>query len=56
VRDLFIQFLYFASSILLILGIKGLTRPDSARRGIQYAGVGMLLAIVGTLLYEEIVT
>ena len=55
-RDLLIQLLYFASSILLILGIKGLTKPDTARRGIQYAGVGMLLAIVGTLLYEEIVS
>jgi len=56
VRETFIQLLYFASSILLILGIKGLTKPDTARRGIQQAGVGMLLAIVGTLLYEEIVT
>jgi NAD(P) transhydrogenase subunit beta len=56
VRDLFIQILYFAASVLLILGIKGLTKPDTARRGIQYAGVGMLLAIVGTLLYEEIVS
>jgi len=35
VRDLVIQILYFAASILLILGIKGLTRPDTARRGIQ---------------------
>jgi proton-translocating NAD(P)+ transhydrogenase subunit beta len=56
VRETFIQILYFASSILLILGVKGLTRPDTARRGIQYAGVGMLLAIVGTLLYEGIVS
>jgi NAD(P) transhydrogenase subunit beta len=55
-REPFIQLLYFAASILLILGIKGLTKPDTARRGIQYAGVGMLLAIVGTLLYQEIVT
>jgi H+-translocating NAD(P) transhydrogenase subunit beta len=56
VRELFIQLLYFASSILFILGIKGLTKPDTARRGIQLAGIGMLLAIVGTLLYEEIVS
>jgi H+-translocating NAD(P) transhydrogenase subunit beta len=56
VRETFIQLLYFASSILLILGVKGLTKPDTARRGIQQAGVGMLLAIVGTLLHEEIVS
>jgi H+-translocating NAD(P) transhydrogenase subunit beta len=56
VRETVIQLLYFAASILLILGIKGLTKPDTARRGIQQAGVGMLLAIVGTLLYQEIVS
>jgi NAD(P) transhydrogenase subunit beta len=56
VRETFIQLLYFAASILLILGIKGLTKPDTARRGIQQAGVGMFLAIVGTLLYQEIVS
>ncbi|MBV9878858.1 MAG: NAD(P)(+) transhydrogenase (Re/Si-specific) subunit beta [Gemmatirosa sp.] len=55
-RELLIQLLYFAASILLILGVKGLTKPDTARRGIQYAGIGMLLAIVGTLLFEEIVS
>jgi NAD(P) transhydrogenase subunit beta len=56
VRELFIQLLYFAASILLVLGVRGLTKPDTARRGIQLAGLGMLLAIVGTLLYEQIVS
>jgi NAD(P) transhydrogenase subunit beta len=46
---------YLAASVLFILGLKSLTRPDSARRGMQQAAVGMLLAIVGTLLHHEIV-
>jgi len=50
-----IQGAYLAASILFIIGLKSLTRPDSARRGMQQAAVGMLLAIVGTLLHHEIV-
>jgi NAD(P) transhydrogenase subunit beta len=50
-----IQAAYLAASILFILGLKSLTRPDSARRGMQQAAVGMLLAIVGTLLHHQIV-
>jgi NAD(P) transhydrogenase subunit beta len=50
-----IQAAYLAASILFILGLKSLTRPDSARRGMQQAAVGMLLAIVGTLLHHDIV-
>ena len=46
---------YLAASVLFILGLKGLTRADDARRGMQYAAFGMLLAIVGTLIKEEIV-
>src|SRR5690349_4067294 len=55
-RDYLIQGTYLAASILFILGLKSLTRPDSARRGMQQAAVGMLLAIVGTLLHQEILS
>src|SRR5919201_4247579 len=54
-RDYFIQGSYLAASVLFILGLRSLTRPDSARRGMQQAAVGMLLAIVGTLVQREIV-
>ena len=50
-----IEAAYLAASILFVLGLKSLTRPDSARRGMQQAAVGMLLAIVGTLLNHQIV-
>lgn len=38
------------------MGLKGLSHPESARRGMHYAEVGMLLAVVGTLLSGKIIT
>jgi NAD(P) transhydrogenase subunit beta len=54
-RELLIQASYLAASLLFILGLKGLTHPDSARRGMQLAALGMLVAVVGTLLDRQIV-
>jgi NAD(P) transhydrogenase subunit beta len=54
-RDLLIQASYLTASILFILGLRGLTRPDRARRGMQLAALGMLVAVVGTLLQRQIV-
>jgi NAD(P) transhydrogenase subunit beta len=47
---------YLTASVLFILGLKGLTRAETARRGMQQAALGMLLAIVGTLIKQEIVS
>src|SRR5919204_914582 len=54
-RETFTQVSYLAASVLFILGLKSLTKPDSARRGMQQAAFGMLLAIIGTLVQHEIV-
>ncbi|MEO7965258.1 MAG: NAD(P)(+) transhydrogenase (Re/Si-specific) subunit beta, partial [Gemmatimonadaceae bacterium] len=54
--ELVIQLSYLAASIMFILGLRSLTRPDRARLGMQQAAVGMLLAVVGTLLHQGIVT
>ncbi len=43
-----ITYLYIAASILFIIGLKMLSKPDSARRGNLISGIGMLLAIVAT--------
>jgi len=51
----FTQASYLAASVLFILGLRSLTKPDSARRGMRQAAFGMLLAIVGTLTKHEIV-
>jgi H+-translocating NAD(P) transhydrogenase subunit beta len=55
VRETFTQVTYLVASVLFILGLRSLTKPDSARRGMQYAAIGMLLAIIGTLVQHEIV-
>ena len=54
-RELVIQILYLAASVLFIFGLRGLTAPDRARRGMQLAAVGMLAAIAGTLIDHRIV-
>ncbi|MBA2685432.1 MAG: NAD(P)(+) transhydrogenase (Re/Si-specific) subunit beta [Gemmatimonadaceae bacterium] len=54
-REIFTQVTYLVASILFILGLRSLTKPDTARRGMQYAAIGMLLAIIGTLVQHEIV-
>ena len=47
---------YILSAVLFILGLKGLSSPRWARRGMFAAEFGMLLAIVGTLFHHEIVS
>jgi H+-translocating NAD(P) transhydrogenase subunit beta len=56
VRTLFIEVSYLVASILFILGLRGLSHPDTARRGMHLAEFGMLLAILGTLVNHEIVS
>ena len=55
-QNLLIELSYFVASILFILGLKGLSHPDTARRGMFMAEFGMLLAVVGTLLHHDIVS
>src|SRR5215472_15495808 len=47
---------YLLASILFILGLKGMSHPESARRGMFMAEAGMLMAVVGTLMNREIVS
>jgi H+-translocating NAD(P) transhydrogenase subunit beta len=56
VTKYFIEFSYLAASILFILGLKGLSHPETARRGMHLAELGMLMAVIGTLLHQEIVS
>jgi H+-translocating NAD(P) transhydrogenase subunit beta len=43
------QYMYLISVVFFIIGLKGLSHPDSARRGNIYAGIGMALAILISL-------
>ena len=55
-RELIIQASYLAASVLFILGLRSLTRPTQARLGMQQAAMGMLFAVIGTLLNANILT
>ncbi|MEM6456097.1 MAG: NAD(P)(+) transhydrogenase (Re/Si-specific) subunit beta [Acidobacteriota bacterium] len=46
----FVPVLYLLSAVLFILGLKGMTRVRSARRGNALAALAMLIAVVGTML------
>ncbi len=48
--------IYLVSAALFIMGIKRLQSPDTARNGNMMSGMGMLIAIVVTLLDQQIVS
>jgi H+-translocating NAD(P) transhydrogenase subunit beta len=50
-----LRYFYIVSAVLFILGLKGLSSPKYARKGMFLAAFGMLMAIVGTLFHPEIV-
>ncbi len=49
-----IQFSYLAAAFLFIFGLKRMSSPKTARSGIVWAGVGMVVATVVTFLYPQI--
>ena len=52
----FIELSYLLASILFILGLKGMSHPETAKRGMHLAEFGMLMAIIGTLVHHEIIS
>jgi NAD(P) transhydrogenase subunit beta len=50
-----IQFAYLIASVLFILGLRNLSSPRTASLGNQMAALGMLIAIVATLLVQGVV-
>ncbi|MBS0515873.1 MAG: NAD(P)(+) transhydrogenase (Re/Si-specific) subunit beta [Proteobacteria bacterium] len=52
--SLLIQASYFAAAVLLILGIKRMASPVTARSGIQWAGIGVLIAVIATFFHTEV--
>jgi NAD(P) transhydrogenase subunit beta len=49
-----LRYLYIVSAVLFILGLKGLSSPKWARRGMFLAEFGMAVAIIGTLFDTRI--
>ena len=54
--SILINLSYLVASILFILGLKGLTHPKTAVRGNLMGAAGMLLAVVITLLDQNIIS
>ncbi|MGH8991299.1 MAG: NAD(P)(+) transhydrogenase (Re/Si-specific) subunit beta [Acidimicrobiia bacterium] len=55
VEDL-VEASYIAAAVLFVLALKWLSHPTTARRGVKAGEIGMLLAVVGTLLKTEVVS
>jgi len=51
-----VNLVYLIAAILFILGIKGLTKPATAVRGNMLSALGMLIAVIVTLLDSSIVS
>jgi NAD(P) transhydrogenase subunit beta len=48
-----LEITYVVASVLFILGLKMLSHPESARKGNFLAAIGMLLAIIATILFHK---
>ena len=52
--EAYFQLAYIAAAVLFIVGLKMLGRADTARRGNMVSAVGMLVAVVATLLQSGV--
>jgi NAD(P) transhydrogenase subunit beta len=50
-----IQFAYLVAGVLFILGLRNLSNPRTAVRGNGLSAVGMLIAVIATLVSNEVV-
>ena len=53
-RTLIIETAYFLAAVLFIMGLRRMSSPRTARGGIVWAGVGMLLAVLVTLAWPRL--
>ncbi len=56
IRDQLIALAYLASSILFISCLRGLSSPEQGKRGVYLGELGMLIAVVATLVKKEIIS
>ncbi len=55
IQTIIIPVAYLLSAVLFIMGLKQLSHPKTAPRGNQTAALGMLIAIVATLIYKDVI-
>ena len=49
-----VQIAYLLAAVLFILGLKGMSSPKTARKGIIWAGVGMVVATLATFFKPDL--
>jgi NAD(P) transhydrogenase subunit beta len=54
-RSVLIDLCYLVAAVLFIVGLKGLTRPRTAVRGNQLGALAMLVAVIATMLHQEVI-
>ena len=52
----FVTLFYLIASILFILSLRGLSHPETSRRGNVYGMIGMAIAIFTTLMMKEVLS
>lgn len=50
----FSSFLYLVSGVLFILALRGLSHPETSRTGLRFGMLGMVIAIVTTLMSPDV--
>ena len=55
-QETLISLAYLVSSILFILCLRGLSSPEQGRRGVFLGEMGMLIAVLATLVKKEIIS
>ncbi len=51
--DILLEFIYLLSALFFVVGLKLLSSPDSARRGNMWAGAGMIMAMIATMVLHR---
>ena len=51
-----VGFAYLIAAILFIMALRGLSSPESARQGNLYGIIGMIIAVVTTLIDPDVVS
>ena len=51
-----VAILYLISALLFIFALRGLSHPESSRRGNIFAIVGMIIAIITTLMFKSVLS
>ena len=53
VGETILELSYLLAALLFVFGLKRLSHPETARKGNMYAGAGMLLAMITTILLHK---